>query len=76
MVSIIDDLPAGVIGGVIGGFVGYILFLSIVNLIKKDIEKRREKTPDVNIEWYGPEIYLKEKQYGEIENNFDSELLD
>ena len=44
--------------------IGLGLFLIIyVLLISKAYSTKKKETKDVNIEWYGPDVYLKEKQY-------------
>lgn len=47
------------------------LLLSIVSKIKKAKAINKEMKKDTNIEWYGPEIYLKEKIYEQDNGNAD-----
>ncbi len=38
--------------------------------------KKKKKTKDVNIEWYGPEVYLKKKDYGEVKDDYREKIIE
>lgn len=49
------------------------LLLFIVSKIKETKVINKEMKKDTNIEWYGPEIYLKEKIYEQRNSDSDRE---
>ena len=59
----------------IGFMVGYIIILAIISRVEDKKRMRKFTRRDDNIEWYGPDIYLKEKDYGHLEND-DKEIAD
>ena len=69
MESIIDYAPYIFIGLL----VGFLLTLRIMYIRDKH---KLKKNDDTNIEWYGPDIYLKDKVYGEQEVSDIVEVID
>ena len=61
----------------LAGLVAVALLFSIV-MLKDEWNKQEEKRKkvDKNIEWYGPDIYLKDKDYGHYDDDFREELID
>ncbi len=57
--------------------IGYLVAIILIVKIKEKISgyKKRDFN-DTNIEWYGPDIYLKEKDYGYYDDDFREELID
>ncbi len=47
--------------------IGYGIGFWLVSSIKKLINKDRRRSRDVNVEWYGPDVYLKNKVYDVID---------
>ncbi len=40
------------------------------------IKKTKKTKKDFNIEWYGPDVYLKEKDYGEIKDDYRDKIIE
>ncbi len=56
-----------------------LLLLVVVLILAVEISitrKTKKKSKDVNIEWYGPDICLKKKDYGEIKDDFREKIIE
>ncbi len=58
-----------------------LIFLMITLLLWLLLElwwmnKTKKIKKDFNIEWYGPDVYLKEKDYGEIKDDYRDKIIE
>ncbi len=62
------------------GLIGLVLIglvFSIISFIdNRKIKKKMNKELDLNIEWYGDQIYMKEKVYGIMKDDYREEITD
>ena len=63
-----------------GFIIAYLVVMALIYSIKITIEKskdqRRIDEIDRNVEWYGPHICLKKKNYPQLEDDFREEIMD
>ncbi len=55
----------------ISGVLSYL----ILSLFMHKADKSKKKNDDTNIEWYGPNVYLKKKNYGEIVDDHREKII-
>ena len=43
--------------------------------MKKKARNKKNRMDDTNVEWYGPDVGLKKKNYGELKDDFRDKIL-
>ncbi len=70
------DFGYAIFGFIVAYFVVIVLLHSIKITIEKSRDQKRIDEIDKNIEWYGPDICLKKKNYPQLEDDFREEIID
>ena len=62
--------------GLIGLVLVGLMFSIALFIDARKAKQKKNKESDLNIEWYGDQIYMKEKEYDYLQDDFRSELID